>query len=487
MKTNVNARQSGENARAQSCDRQLIAEALGFRDLGLLDEAEASLRRAIETGGDDADRARAELAHLLLAQRHFDESASLGMDLIRRGVMTEDIVINAMLALHFLGRITEARETLKLVEKCGGSLERESYQQACFASRLGEFPEALGWLLKEFRRSRDYYIHCFEDIDLVPLWEWLRNHLPTLAEAHDIMETPLDHVRGAGHQALEDVRYSAGDLDELSPTARGLLRYDFQNGRYQMPPLCAVRDRKATQILMRSRRERIASVDEALGGLAERALSTVLDAQPRYAAEHASWRNHLGARYHILWALPLRPSLMQNFLDEPALEMMRPLLKEYAFASEHDPDFGARINAVADCVENDPDKAWRLLDQTPKNLRETNLYQLRLAAVFQADNDYERALSIWESLRERWPDDAIGYANGIDALIGLGRHTEAREILALAPRCYRRFRIYYRQSAVLNGTMAPANQSIKPFRGRPELGGHILPVSCPAVRFCCPD
>ena len=128
------------------------------------------------------DFAQCRLVHLFMQIQRHEDVARIGTSLLTRGIRHYGTIIKTMLALQFLGRTEEARDTLRLVEESGHSLEEDAYQMACFASRLGEFHEALGWLLLEFRRSEDYYAHALGDTDLRPLWEWLRNYQPTLEE-----------------------------------------------------------------------------------------------------------------------------------------------------------------------------------------------------------------------------------------------------------------------------------------------------------------
>jgi len=487
MRTNEQLEGGGRHADHGSQHlRRSLDEAAGYLEMGLLDEVEDCLRRTMESGGAQGNKAQSELAHLLLGQRRFEESASLGLELIHRGILNESVIITAMLALHFLGRFIEARETLGLLGKLGVPPERESYQQACFAARLREFPEALRWLLMEFRRSDEYFIHCSEDTDLVPLWAWLGNHTPALGVAHEIIEAPWDAVRRAGRAALEDVRYSAGDLDEFPEFAGRLMKYDYNEGCYQTWRLGAARNPAAMSQLLEIRRARLAGVEAAIAAVYERAMSVVLAAQPAYAAEHASWGNHHGARCHILWALPRKPELMADFLSMPGLEMMRPLLEEYASATARDPEFGNRMASVSSCLDTDSERAWALLERTPAAVRDTGIYQLRLAGVYDADNDYARSLPIWNALRKRWPADVVGYGNAVGALIKLGRAEEAKSILENSPLCFRRYRTYLRHRAIFYNTPAPITLRHRKFLGRLDLNGEILPASCPTGLACYP-
>lgn len=457
--------------------RRLLEEAYGYIKLGLTTEAEALLRKVMTDDPAARDYAQSELMILLLRGRRHQEAADAGADLIARGVFRQSAIINTMLALHFLGRIEKARDTLRLVEKCGHTVEEDAYQMACFASRLGEFPEALRWLLFEFRRSREYYAQAFVDTDLIPFWKWLRDYRPTLEEAHLLLETPFKDVCAVALGKEAPIQLSSEDLTHLADGASRLFRYDDDAGYFTLNPSMVAGEPAAAAQLMRDWKTGLGLVEECIRKAHAHASDVVLDAQVRYATEHAGLGNHLGARYHILWALPLRPSLMLRFLEEPGLKLMEPFLFEIIGADAADSTFRDRMQEVMQCGKSDPDRAWKLLEETPASARTTGLFQLRLAGLYNAEKDYERALPIWQELRRLWPDDVAGFGNAITALQGLGRIDEARRLLAAAPACYRRFRLYWSQMAALEGRSSrhfpPA--ACPAFRGQPDLGGLLIP------------
>lgn len=456
--------------------KKLLEEARGYLALGLTAEAEAALRTVMADAPDERNEAQGRLIFLLNGGRRFREAADLGADLIARGALAYYPIIHTMLALNYLGKITEARETLRLVEKCGHPLAEDGYQMACFAARLKEFPEALRWLCSEFRRSSEYHKQSFADTDLRPFWTWLRDYTPTLEEAHFLIETPFKDVCAAALAKDAPIELSADDLARVEEPARRLFRYDFEIGSFVLNPLAVAADPETAADFVPSHREGLEMVRDALKTAHGRAVDVVLDAQPRYAAEHAAWGNHLGARYHILWALNYRPTLIADFLTDPGLDMMQPFLLEALSAPREDREFLSRMHKVQECNERDPDRAWELLDETPEKLHTTALYQLRLAGWYQSDGDYERALPLWAELRRRWPNDAVGWSNAIICLQKLNRLGEARELLATAPACYRRFRLYVGQVAILNdNALRYCFPPVTAFRGQPDLGGVVIP------------
>jgi Tetratricopeptide repeat len=49
--------------------------------------------------------------------------------------------------------------------------------------------------------------------------------------------------------------------------------------------------------------------------------------------------------------------------------------------------------------------------------------------AYAEDTDYERALPIYLTLCETWPDDAVGFANACDCLMKMGEWKAAEKIL----------------------------------------------------------
>lgn len=462
--------------------KQLLEEAEGSKALGLYAEAEAALRKVEANDPTMRNYAQSQLIELFHGLRRFQEAADLGEALIARGVIRYSPIINTMLALQYLGRIEEARDTLLLVEKCGHRLSEDAYQMACFESRLGNFSEALRWLLLEFRRSEDYYAHALGDTDLRPLWEWLRDYKPTLEEAHLFVETRFKDVCTAARDKDALIQLSADDLTHYPEGMRRLFRYEVKAGYFTLNPLAVAQEPGAAAQFEHDWRAGLETVEGFIREGHKHAADVVLDAQVRYAVEHARAGNHLGARYHILWAIPHRPTLFLDFLNEPDFDLMWPFLTELLRASHGDKGFQKRMREVEACTATDPNRAWSLLEETPAAGRTTGLYLLRLAGLYNAEEDYESALPIWAEVRRLWPQDAAAFGNAIEALRKLGRNDEARRLLAEAPGCYRRFRKYWEQMATLEGVrrdLPPAGCTT--FRGQPDLGGLLIPENEPAA------
>lgn len=154
---------------------------------------------------------------------------------------------------------------------------------------------------------------------------------------------------------------------------------------------------------------------------------------------------------------------------------MTPFLNELITSIRHDRTFRQRMHEIGQCYEADPDRAWQLLDETPAVLHTNSLYLLRLGRLHHAEEDFARALPIWQELHRRWPADVASFANGFTALQRLGRRKEARELLRQAPRCYHRFRLYWQQ--LIESSDPEFQRALEPgrlFRGQPDLGGLLL-------------
>ena len=58
----------------------------------------------------------------------------------------------------------------------------------------------------------------------------------------------------------------------------------------------------------KNRARHVARVASMIRAGITKALDVVIKAQPKYAAEKAALGDHLGMRYHVVWALALRPN-----------------------------------------------------------------------------------------------------------------------------------------------------------------------------------
>jgi hypothetical protein len=274
-----------------------------------------------------------------------------------------------------------------------------------------------------------------------------------------------------------DAQLDENDLKGLPEEFRDLFRFNFRVGIFEPDPRAVAKMPALAREFRKSRARQVTRLASMIRAGVSRALDTVIKAQPKYAAEKAALGNHLGLRYHVLWALARRPELIGMFYSEPDCTGLYNLLDSLADVQRTDPGFCARMDMLGEIIFLDLEEAWKLLDKTPGSVRAHPLFQLRQAMAYAEDTDYERALPIYLELCEGWPDDAVGFANACDCLMKLGRWAEAEAVLDRAPQCYQRFHLYHSQREnLMQRTRACSPPRTVPFRGRPDLGGLLVPL-----------
>ena len=186
-------------------------------------------------------------------------------------------------------------------------------------------------------------------------------------------------------------------------------------------------------------------------------------------------------RYHVVWALAHRPELIGMFFAEPDRTGLYDLLDSVSEAERAAPGFCARMDLIGELIFVDLEEAWKMLDQTPRPVCGHPLFRLRQAMAYAQDTDYERALPIYLTLCETWPDDAVGFANACDCLMKMGQWKAAERILERAPQCYQTFHLHHSQRENLKQrALVCSPPKTVPFRGQPDLGG--LLVALPALK-----
>jgi hypothetical protein len=266
-------------------------------------------------------------------------------------------------------------------------------------------------------------------------------------------------------------------LKGLPEEFRDLFRFNFTVGIFELNPSAVAKIPPLAREFRQSRARHVTRIASMIRAGISKALDTVIKAQPKYAAEKAALGNHLGLRYHVLWALARRPELIGMFYAEPDSSGLYNLLDSLSEVQQIAPDFCACMERLGDAISADLEAAWKLLEQTPSSVRGHPLFQLRQAMAYRRDTDYERALPIYLELCETWPDDAVGFANACDCLMHLARWADAHAMLDRAPECYQRFHLYRSQREnVRQRTRVCSPPKTVPFRGQPDLGGLLLPL-----------
>jgi tetratricopeptide (TPR) repeat protein len=381
-----------------------------------------------------------------------------------------------MCALSFVGRPEEGREVLQLVERFGRPVAAHAYQMACFDSLSGDFSSVLRWLEIELQNPRYFSQRSIGDSDLFPLWRWLASDRLTLQDAHRLLQMDLEHYCIADRGAGAEIQADENDLKGFPEEFRDLFRFNFTVGIFELNPSALAKMPNLAREFCKHRRRHIARVTSMIRAGIGKALDIVINAQPKYVAAKAALGDHLGLRYHVIWALAHRPALIGMFYAESDRTGFYNLLDSLSEVERADPGFCARMERLGDAIFLDFEEAWKLLEQTPRSVRGHPLFQLRQAMAYTKDTDYERALPIYLELCETWPDDAVGFANACDCLMHLGRWADAQAVLDRAPECYQRFHLYHSQRENLRQrTLDCSPPKTVPFRGQPDLGGLLVP------------
>src|SRR6266404_1487143 len=422
---------------------QLLTEGTGFARLGMLDEAEALFQQIPATNQSAYLAAQNALLGIYISQGKKQRAADTGRLLILEGTYDVQTIVLTMSALTFAGRHEEGCQVLQLVEKFGRPVAVHAYQMACFDSLSGNFSKALRWLEIELQNPRYFSERSIGDSDLFPLWRWLASGQLTLQDAHRLLQMDLEGHCVAACDPNTEIRLDQNDLKGVSEEFQDLFRFNFTAGISELNPMAVARKAELARQFRADRARHVAKITSMIRAGTLRALDIVLDAQPKYAAAQAGSGNHLGARYHIVWALARKPELLGAFYSESGLATLYAFLDSLSEIQHVDPGFCARMDMLRTLIYADLEEAWKLLERTPRSVRSHPLFQLRQAMAYAGDTDYERALPIYLGLCETWPDDAALFANACDCLIRLGRWAEADAVLNRAPQCYQQFHVYY--------------------------------------------
>ena len=453
----------------------LLAEAAGYLQLGMLDEAEVLLNEVRESEAKSYLAAQNALLHICISRSQNERAADTGTRLILEGAYDTQTIVLTMCALSFIGRTREGREMLQLVEKFGRPIAAHAYQMACFDSMSGDFPGALRWLEIELQNAQHFGQRSIGDSDLFPLWGWLASGQLTLHDAHRLLQMELESYCAATCDANAEIQLDENDLKGLPEKFRDLFRFNFTVGIFELNPSAVAKMPALATEFRTIRTLHVARIASMIRGGIWKTLDVIINVQPKYAAEKAALGNHLGMRYHVVWALARRPELIGMFYAEPDRTGLYNFLDSLSEAEQDDPGFCARMDLIGERIFADLEGAWKLREQTLLSVRGHPLFRLRQAMAYVEDTDYDRALPIYLDLCERWPDDAVGFANACDCLMHLGRWAAAEKMLDRAPECYQTFHLYPCQRENLKRrALVCSPPKTMPFRGQPDLGGLLI-------------
>lgn len=451
-------------------DEDILKTAIGLKDLGMFREAEAELLR-IPPSADNYNNALGVLLRIRLALGDYERAIETGSELLERDPESRLSALNTSIALTFAGRFKEARRLMEELTKLGEYGSGEAYEMACLESRLGNFDEALSWLESALWRSSSYPAKALVDSDLQPLWQSFERRQSSLLQAHvllmPVFDAPRQWIGGGEH----DFALDGNDLKQFPAEWQRLFRFTSAAGTHSIHALTAARHPKDHAACLAWYRQRVETSLRCLERAREAASAVVLQSQQAYARMHLAAGNYLAARYHLVWALGKKPGLLNDFRADEKLRPLTYLCDEIEAAQNVDSEASRFL--VEACFPSPTMNVAELLDDVPPELLNTSLYLLRAGRALHDSGDYAGALRLWIELCLRWPQDSVGFGNGVTCLMHLGLWERARTLLCRAPKAYRHFhlcRVQCRQLAArdLNAAAAPKTQ---PFRGQPDLGG----------------
>jgi hypothetical protein len=100
-----------------------------------------------------------------------------------------------------------------------------------------------------------------------------------------------------------EIQLDENDLKGLPEEFRDLFRFNFTVGIFELNPGAIAKIPALAREFRKGRARHVARVASMIRAGMSKAVHTVINAQPKYAAEKAATGNHLGMRYHIVWAL----------------------------------------------------------------------------------------------------------------------------------------------------------------------------------------
>jgi thioredoxin-like negative regulator of GroEL len=447
----------------------LIQQSKAYWALGMIGEARGLAREALALerdacGGDTTGPAAEWCAHLAFDCGNFESVAARGLR-EPRFPESSHAIYSIATALHFLGRHEEAVEVLAPRARAQ-SRPHDHYQVACFLSQAGRADEAVEHLfqsLPHFRRERR---ETWIDGDLKHLWPILAEGRFSMATAHRLVEVEFDILREWQPARKETWVLDPSSFNDLPSDLRPLCNPVPLSGEHRIIPREALAAPELAERFEQWARDEIAASQRAFDDGRGIALRRVLDAQAHYA--QAAWnRGDLCAlRYHVHWAVRNDPARIHDFTHIAGIE---PLLDEVGRMQASDTEFFAKLERAALVSANDTDAALEIIESLPREWSDHPLILLHRAAALMLGSQHGDALALLLRVCGMWPDDAAPFLNAAWSAIKAGRSEMLATIRARTPRAAHA----YRSWTGVEGWLSYIEVKSRPFRGQPDLGGHL--------------
>lgn len=459
----------------------LIEQSMAYWELGMADEArelaDEALAKERAENTEETPGPAAEWATVLAFNcGEFQKVADSGLQFVpsSRGTST------TALSLHYLGRHAEAVETLtKRVERY--SRPHDHYQIACFLAQAGKADEAVAHLYQSLPQNRHDRGKTWLDGDLKRLWLMLAKGAYSLETAHLLVESEFDFLREWQPAPHQQFPIDPPNFRDMRPDLRPLFSPVPMDGEHPLLPVAALTAPVLVERFEQWACDEIAANQRAFDMGREIALRRVLDAQPAYAA--AAWERHdlCALRYHVYWSVRNDPARLRAFEHIAGIE---PLLDEVRQMLASDPEFFAKLERAAIVAPDDVDEALEILESLPSEWSGHPLILFRRGSTLAASRKFREALPPLLRACSMWPDDPAPFVSAAWAAIKEETKQGTSEVLkavrAAAPRTARDYRMWTGMEGWLSyagehSPMEAFEAKTRPFRGQPDLGGHLSP------------
>jgi hypothetical protein len=456
----------------------LIEQSQAYWNLGMTDEARAlagealALERAA-SGGESIGPAAEWWVDL--AYRCGDLASAAARGLREPRFPNPSGAVEAVaLSLHHLGRHDEAVNILSPRVR-EFSRPHDCFQMACFLCQAGRVDESVEYLFRSLAHFRHERRETWFDGDLKRLWAVLAGGGFSLATAHRLVESEFEILREWQPGRAEAWLLDPLHFKDLPPELRPLFEPFPRWAVHPMIPTEAMAAPALVERFERWARDEVAANQRAFDAGRAIALRRVLDAQPHYA--QAAWsRGDLCAlRYHVQWAVLNDPGRLHDFAHITGIE---PLLDEVRRMLASDREFFAKLDRAARLPARDVDTAIEIIKSLPSEWSSHPLVLLNQACALTLGGRHGEALTLLLPVCDLWPDDASPFVNAARSAIQAGRDDLVAEIRARTPRVAHVYRSWTGVEGWLNCNrdlcrMGDFEAKNRPFRGQPDLGGHI--------------
>jgi tetratricopeptide (TPR) repeat protein len=460
----------------------LIEQSEAYWNLGMAAEARALAKEALAaerdaSGGDTTGPAAEWCARLAFSCGDFASVATRGLR-EPRFPNTSSAISSIALSLHYLGRHDEAAEALS-PRLQAYSRPHDHYQMACMLAQAGRADEAVAHLFQSLPHCRDDRRKTWLDGDLKHLWSTLAAGGFSLATAHRLVEREFDILREWQPARHEDWPIDPPNFHDLPAGLRQLFEPVPRKGEHRRIPAPTLAAPALVERLDEWARDQIAANRRALDAGRGLALRRVLDVQPHYARLAWERGDVCALRYHVQWAARHDPARIRDFGH---IAGIGPLLDEVRRMLASDAEFFVKLERAAIVAADDVDAALEIIGSLPHEWSGHPLILLHRAFPLSLAGRNGEALPLLLSVCSQWPDDAAGFLNAVWAAMKdemkPGRSEVIKMVRAHAPRAARDYRMWTGMEGWLGwaGDYSPMETfevKSRPFRGQPDLGGHL--------------